>query len=321
MKSISDLICDTADKEASSEFRLPYLLTCVFSFFHKGHRIWRWYRRIELYRNPNNFLSLTTGHVVGFYFSDSLILRIAAQAALISSRMIQCIEQQAVLNRSWLRFVNSFKGSYNIPVRQYKSINSSKSFLSPSTFAWLNLEKNKLSYRIQRVFFCLIDLSKNMVFLSMKIIDVIESFYFNEDVEKNSKSEFFVNIKDVGDKIFEKKESILDILKNNDKVIKKILLGIGSPISGEFLINAVANAFEKTEKIHKLSKNIQETVGEFALDCLKKWGHELGIITMDSKELFAVRQKYRNKEIALPFPRVEWITKPSKLKEIRPKFF
>ena len=97
--------------------RLPPFLWTAFTAINRIHGLWRWYRRVELYRNPNNLAQLLAGHLLNLALGDILLLRIAAQCLLISTRLLECAQQQTVLYRSSQRLITAIQGHYPKPYR------------------------------------------------------------------------------------------------------------------------------------------------------------------------------------------------------------
>lgn len=228
--------------------RMPSFIWTAFTAINKVHGVWRWYRRAELYSNPDNFAQLLTGHALNLILGETLIVKIAAQCLLISTRVLECVQQQATLinaGRSWLAAI---KGDYSrTPHISWKSL-APKPLISPSADYWLRSTANSIIYRIDRIGRCTIALLWEAFTLSMKIMDAVDAFCLSPHTKNEGLNEGLINAIKWLDALTENKEAMLEGLTEYQAIIEKIL--DGSPLKFETLYSGVQKALEKTEALH-----------------------------------------------------------------------
>lgn len=268
MTPVAELVRSTAHDLTPSPLQLPPFVWSVFTAVNQVHGLWRWYRRAQLYTNPNNFAQLLAGHAVNLIFGDSLLLKIAAQSLLIATRMLECSQQQASLCREGKRLLEAMKGHYPKPVEMSWIDRQPNSWVSPSSaFGWKVTYLN-IRNRITRVALIALNLCKKAFTFSMSLMDAIDAFYLSPATSNEGINESFVNIIKWLDTIVENKESLLQGLKDNKSIIEKILKG--SPFQYDQLENAVAKTLEKTEAIHHHAKKIQSFGNGIIIDFGKR---------------------------------------------------
>lgn len=103
MTSVVNLIRTTAYELAPAQVKMSPLLWSAFGCLNKVHSLWRYYRRIELYRQPESLAQMMVGHATAHWLGDVYILRLAAQCLLVATRIMECVEQQVSLYRAGVR--------------------------------------------------------------------------------------------------------------------------------------------------------------------------------------------------------------------------
>jgi hypothetical protein len=243
-----------------SHLRLPPFIWTTFTTLNYIHGIWRWYRRIDLYRNPDNLAQLLAGHAVNIAFGDALLLRVAAQCLLVATRLLDAARQQAAVCRSGRRLIAAIKGDYPKPLL-IEWDRKCHSWLSPSTVYWWQSSTFCLRERVQRIAACIFELLIKTFKLSMKIMDVIDAFCWSPSTKNEGVTESFINITKWLEAVIDQKEELLTGLTNNQAVIEKILKN--SPITYSQLNSVLLNALEKTEAVFKGVKKLS-TLGNGA---------------------------------------------------------
>lgn len=226
--------------------RLPPFIWSAFTTLNKVHSIWRWFRRAEVYTNPNNLAHLLTGHVLNFIVGDIVILRIAAQCLLISTRILECVQEQAIFYQEAIALKTALLGRYPLPVRS--------DWKCHSIISSYKIHSHDLWNHVQRTAASVLSLFEHAFKLSMRILDTIDAFSLSPYTRNEAFNESFVNAIKWIDTIVENKEELLSGLTDNRIVIERILQG--SPFTYEQLRDAVTKTVEKTEAFHIKTKKI-----------------------------------------------------------------
>jgi hypothetical protein len=237
---------------------LPPFVWNIFSVLNRVHGLWRWYRKAELYRNPNNLAQLFTGHAVNYMCGELALLKIAAQCLLIATRILECCQQQAALAKEAKNLRLLLKGSYphSHYIKWITPNSNQMSWLSPSDrFQW-NYFVNKTINKIVLIGKTVFQMLLKAVHLSMHMLDTIDAFYFSPTAQNEGINEMFVNIFKWLDVVINQKELLLSGLSQNQKLIEKILQS--SPLTYQQLYESVRNSVEKTsylcEKVQKVTQ-------------------------------------------------------------------
>lgn len=242
--------------------RLPPLLWTAFTALNKIHGVWRWYRRIDLYTKQDTLSQLLAGHMVNFVIGDVLLLRIAAQCLLISTRVLECAQQQAVLYRAAHRWVEAIQGHYPKPNRQKWNKPHHHLWISPSSSDWLKMQWQAFRNRIVRIVECTAMVFFHCFKLSMRLMDAMDTFCLSPYTSNEGVNELFVNAMKWMNKMVENNEELLMGIEANKPLIEKILLN--SPITYTQLHATVSKALEKTESFYHKAKIISG-IGDGAL--------------------------------------------------------
>lgn len=247
--------------------RLPPIVWTAFTALNKVHGVWRWYRRVDLYTQPNTLTQLLAGHAVNFAFGDRLLLRIAAQCLLISTRVLDCAKQQTKLYEAAQHWVWAVRGCYPKPNRQ-------KWDKQPEF--WLKTQWNGVRDRIQRIIECTAMVFFHCFKLSMRIMDAIDVFSLSPYTSSEGVNELFVNAMKWMDNIVENNEELLRGLESNKALIEKILYK--SPITYNQLHTTVAATIEKTETVYQKAKAVSRFGDGVLLDLGSRMYHGVRII-------------------------------------------
>lgn len=235
---------------------VPGILWGIFSFIHKIHRIWRWYRKAEIYTNPKNFNQLIAGHVVNFAVGDSLVLRVAAQCILIATRIIACVEQIGVVSQAYRNWVNAITGNYQNTTKPKWDKGESKSCCSVSSAHWWKSVFNSIIERIKRIAVTTFLMFKELFVLNMRFMDAIESFSMSPETRNESINELFVNGTKFLDTMEKQQELLVDCLYENKPVVASILKGIGCKYTVTQLITASQKGLATVKTVNKVASYI-----------------------------------------------------------------
>lgn len=240
-----------------SPLRLSPVFWNAFAVLNKIHSVWRWYRRAELYANPNNLAQLLAGHAVNFIVGDLLLVRIAAQCLLISTRVLECVRQQTVLHQSGQLWIAAVKGYYPKPVpHSWKSHSQ-----------WKRAAES-LWNRIERIAYCTFIMMRHAFELSMRVMDAIDAFCLSPYTRNEGINEGFVNAMKWLNAIVENKEELLEGLADNREVIERILQN--SPLTYPQLYNGVSQTLEKTEIAYEKAQKVSKFSNGILIDLGKR---------------------------------------------------
>lgn len=263
--SIINLVDTTAKSATPDTAQIPGVVQVLFTPLHYVHRLWRWYRKAEIYSNPENFVGLLGGHLLNFFAGDSVVLRVAAQCVFIATRILECIQQKIVICHAYKKLKEACQGTfaYHPPCQWIKetNISLSESLVSASTLNWIRLTAKTLSGRIQRIALCILRLLKEIFILSMRVMDAIESFSLSPTTRNDSLNELFVNGTRSLDILVENKQSLLSGLKDNKEVISSILQGLNPQYNVNDLIAGVSKTMKVVETVHSGVKAINSFCG------------------------------------------------------------
>lgn len=313
-------VVDAATQLAPATNLLPGPIWVVFSAFHNVHRLWWWYRKKEMYTQPNNFLHLVSGHTLNFVLGDMLVIRVAAQALLIATRILEAVEQKVVFCLSWRKWTQSVRGHYTPHIRCKWDKKTETSLFSPSTRNWAESLKRNAAARIDRVMKNTLGIGKNGFMLSMRLMDAAEAFSLSPETKTEAVSEFFLNGSKSISTIVENKERLRAGLIENKGLIDKCLSGIGSSYKSEQLIGAVSKTLEKTETTYNTVSKVAGVANNAALDTLKRgifafmntiglasWTPDSLVPTLDPPWVNPAPPKLPER-----FPPTKWVTRISK---------
>lgn len=276
MTPIATVVHSSTKQFTPKHVRVPGFAWNVFTLFHRIHQLWRWYNKAQIYANPNNFYSLTAGHVVNFIFGDNVLVRIAAQSVMIASRILKCINQTVLLSRACRKWVNAVKGNS----ASVRSKSKAESIYSMTEKSWIRASLEVVVERIKIIAIATFKLFKRMFVLSMHFMDAIEAFSISPATRNESINELFINGTVVLDEMVKNQRRLLDSLKENKSLVNHILNGIHSSFTAEKLITTVTKTLETATTINNVAnagggivKNIVQnaTFGAAALIGLEKY--------------------------------------------------
>ncbi len=272
--AIGSLVRSTTVDLSSTSTVVPFAAKAVFAVFHYIHRAWRWIRLGKIYSNPNNFAMIAAGHGTNFAFGDSLLVKLSAISVLIATRILHSVTAYEKLLNAWGKMYEAFHNEYPVPIKVDWNQETHNRFFSLSSIIWIKTTTKEAIQRVKRIALTLFQVTKRAFFLSMRLVDAIEAFSLNPNVRHEAINLLYVNSSTCVSKLVDNKELLLERLESNRGVIKKVLTGIGSPITTNQLTKSVRSTLEKTASAHKSVKTVNEAVGEFVTSCGKKWTYE-----------------------------------------------
>lgn len=248
MTPVVNLVHSSARSLTPVEVKVPGIVWNFFTVVHRVHRIWRWYRKAEIYSNPNNFYSLVAGHVLNFALGDNMVVRIAAQCVLIANCITKCVSQIVSLSRTYRKWIHSFGGNDY----QCKSMRKTNEIYEGQRGVFKNFF-TPIIERIKKVAKATFKLLKSIFKLSMKFMDAIESFSMSPVTQNESINELFINGASFLDKMVKNQQLLLDTLENNKPLVSNILIGIKSSITADQLTETVSKSLSVTSTVQKIS--------------------------------------------------------------------
>ncbi|ADI37611.1 hypothetical protein [Waddlia chondrophila] len=270
--SVDKIILRSTAKFASTPTPLPQICRVTFLAFHKVHRLWRWVRLGNIYSNPNNFAQLAAGHGINYIIGDSTLVRISAISVLISTRILQAVSEYEKLQDAWLKMKDAFQHHYPEPVRC--SWDQTHNFLSLSSIIWIKTTTKTTWCRVRLIAIAIFRVGKHFILLSLRMSDAVEAFTLKPEIREESINLMFVNTATCLSKLVDNKDFLLERLESNQKIIEKVLKGLGSQLTSDALIDTVEEALEKTSSIRRTTSSINDHIGEFISACGKKWTYE-----------------------------------------------
>ena len=264
MSPIASYVQTTTYDLTPPYYRLPPIVWSIFTAFNQVHSIWRWYRRVELYRKPDNLFQLFTGHVVNITIGDSLLLRVAAQSLLVATRLLECTQQQRLVKDAARECYGTLCGYYPKPNSIRWEEQRSPLGLSASTVFFCKMTLCKIYERMKRIALSVYEVAKELFTLSMTILDVIDAFCWSPAIKNDAINEGFVNLTKWLEQLVDHKDTLLTGLKENKATIEYLLQS--TPFTYEQLCNAATNTLETSQVIHSCVKKISTVGGNTLLD-------------------------------------------------------
>lgn len=260
MSSVVNLIQATTYELTPQNSRLPPILWSAFTAFNKVHSLWRYYRRLDLYRQPESLAQMIAGHGVAHLLGDVYILRLAAQCVLVTTRIMECVKQQERLFHSGRRLSNALRGYYPSPITVKWEKRSGAFLLSPTTVHKCKVLFMSSWERVKRVALCILKIFHHLFLLSMRMMDVVDAISWGPEAGKEAVEEGFVNIGKCLGTMVENREEMLAGMEQNKEAIVLILKG--TAISYEQLYSGVVKTLDKVESVYHPFKAVSEASGE-----------------------------------------------------------
>lgn len=268
MTSLVTYAQTTAYDLTPPSLRLPPAIWGIFTGLNRVHNLWRWYRRVELYQQPDNLFQLFTGHLVNIAIRDSLLLRVAAQSLLVSTRLLECSQQQIRLKESAHELIGALSGHYPKPISIAWEKGTGYFGFSATTVYWWKMSGLSIYQRIQRIVLLLSNLILESFLLSMKIMDVIDAFCWSPAIRNDAVNEVFVNLTNSFENLVNNKEELLLGLTENQSTIEYLIKT--TPFTYEQLLSAVQNTLDTSQIIHQNMKKISTIGSETLLNIGKR---------------------------------------------------
>jgi len=267
---IPSLVGLSVQQNFSRYGELPGFLSAAYLCVHALHRAWFWYRRIEIYSNTDNFLKLVGGHTVNWLAGDRKLVRIAAQAVLIATRIFECVEEYEALHRE-CHFFWAYVADMNaLPKKIEISAIGSNRFISPSTHYFFLKKWHAVAFRVKRFALALFFLGKRLFRLSMCTIDAMRAFSCSDDTRHESMNELFVNSSKCLKALCANREVLISCIEDQRSVIRVVLQKSRSVITVEQLIGGVQRGFNAAERVHTGIEAVSERIGRVSRDLLKR---------------------------------------------------
>lgn len=316
MSEIATLVQATIRTSSPIANPLPSIIWLPFKGIHFVHRLWRTWRHASLYTNPCNFPTIAAAHAGA---GQIPVLREVALAALIGSRISECIDEQMKLYQNYKRGIHTIKGHY-LPRPSIKWTKQSKSiFISPSTDLWFKTLAFDVQARIKKLSYHTLMIITGLFQTSMLTIDTIESFSFSAEKANQGVMEFSRNSAKIIDTLANNGEELLNTITKHKAVIQKIFAGRNIPVSVDSLIEILSKSIQKVNLVNEATKKGQHAAAGLMVDLAKKGGFGFLVSTGMSELIPNVMVPKLNHpwetqpKSTLKYPPIEWVTRPSKL--------
>lgn len=309
----------TKQQSIPKENKLDGVLGGCYQLIHTVHRLWRWYRRTEIYCNPDNLLKLAAGHSVNWLAGDRMVVNVAAQVVLVSTRITDCVKEQVKVvdkaDKLWKIATSSYVLSPKIKWK--KEINKG-SWISLSSKIWWKEKFQRLVDYIKRLAKGIFSLFKRLFLLSMKTLDAAESFSYANN--KNERlNELFVNSSKCLGTLVKNKDLLLHSLEKNRSIVSQVLNNAGSVFTVDQLVTVAKKTVGAAESLHNGIESASQAVGVVGRDLAKRaafglfqaaglldlmpnsWVPPLHPVWMDN---------LRNQKEKPPYPPVDDVKKP-----------
>lgn len=247
------------------------LLSYSFCAVHRVHQLWWCHQRKEVYSNPDNFVQLMAGHTIYSIAGNNFVIRAAAQAVMISTRIMECLDEQAALCRETELLWQGVAGTEAFLPKKVKwERNQDSNFFSPSTRMYWRHKGAGATVRFFRVVRSTLLIIRRLFILSMRVMDAIAAFSYNAATEHEAVGEFFVNCSKWIDLLINNNKKMLTTLKNNRIVMASVLKSMNAAITVEELIDSVEKAFNITEPVNDNVKGVPQIVRVVAKDVFQR---------------------------------------------------
>ncbi len=246
-------------------------LSSLFFIVNRIHQVWWWIRRKEVYANPDNFLKLMAGQGINWFAGNTAFVRVIAQTVLVSTRILECVEEQIAIYKEAERCWEALAESPSFLTPRVKWIKAQKgSILSPSTRLYWKKVGAKTRVRVIRIFTTTLLIIKRLFILSMRTMDAIAAFSYTPSTQHEAVGEFFINCSKWVELLLNNKMIMIKSLKNNEKIIRMLLEKLNSPLTYEQLYNGIEGTLELTEQLDQQVKSASDVVAMVAKDALQR---------------------------------------------------
>jgi hypothetical protein len=268
--SVVGIVQSTAQQTVSQGSEMSGFLGTCYQMIHKVHRLWRWYRRAEVYCNPDNILKLAAGHSVNWLAGDNAIVNVAAQVVLVATRITDCVEEQVCVAYEAKKFWSRASDPYALcpKVKWNKSVEG-RAWISPSAVMWWKEVLVWIVDRIKRIAKGIFSIAKRLFLLSMKTLDAAEAFSYDK-VKNERLNELFVNSSKCLKVLVQNKVLLMHGLKKYRRVIKQILQNTHSMFTVDQFLDIVSKSLGVAESVHDGIEKASEAVGVVGRDFAKR---------------------------------------------------
>lgn len=314
--AVQTVSCAAALAMPASAAALPAGIWTAFAVVNKVHSVWRWYRWSGIYSNPDNFSQLATGHALNFTVGDYLGVRIAAHCVLISSKIIECTDQQVSLSKAYRKWKEALTGTYSAPMTcDWKK---KMGWVSPSSTQKWSLRFYRVIWHVCYIARRTLKLITYIFKLSMKTMDAIEAFSLSPSTRNEAVNEVFLNSIKCLNSLEQNQHELLAKLQKNKQVIEKILKGVGTVYNADQLIDYVSGTMEKLRSVNHttqgLFKRANGAIYELFLDSMHGLAALSGTIEympnfLIPKDEEADDTLYGMEKSKERYPPIHWVTR------------
>jgi hypothetical protein len=244
---------------------LPGPVNILIHLMNRVHWVWRWnFMLTQVVANTNNLQKYIAGNLLNLCLNTivpdklALIIRIAAQVTLAAARIVELGKQKMRTFYALrdLYYAIAMRQPLRIRVKMPRDKHSLifhlavQRLLGPDNFVWALKKKEAVIQYVSRIARCTFELLRHMFVTSMCYMDVIEVFTLNPEAKHDAVNQVFMSASRLLDDISKNKQHIHAELLRNQRLIEKILSGLGNPCRADQLISAVSMSLTVTEKTY-----------------------------------------------------------------------
>lgn len=274
---VSTLIQKTINELSPNGLNLPEEVYGVFYALHYVQATYRWAQRVFV--NSQDITKFTAGCVFNQALQDALKIRECAVYLLIATRIMDCVDQQNKLQKSWNKWKSAVEGNYLKPVYAPWSTKAQDPYFSESTWVWIRFNAEDLSNRVYLLFIRTYKVGENAFLLSLRIADAVDNaidgLEMNSKIQNDGVNELFFNFSKWTNKFVENKELLVDGLRSRKEVIDIFLRNLSSVITSDQVINSAVESLNIASNFCKSANNATKTVDGFMFEWARKWAFDL----------------------------------------------
>jgi hypothetical protein len=201
---------------------------------------------------------------------DKGLVMMAAQVVLISTRIVEMVEEGQSLVKDTKRFWRILRGRHRLVERDVTVLVFRGGSLSHSTKVRASRFLFIAKIRVRSVAFCVVRISKRIFVLSMKTLDATSSFYYRPDQKQETLNEFFINYDKLTGVLINNKQFLVKCLKKNRDVIERVLINSHSILTADQLITGVKKSIDRVEKVNEAVDGVSKKVGTVGKDLFQR---------------------------------------------------
>lgn len=245
---------------------IPFPLRIAFKGLTLTHWIWWFFRKKNVYVNPQNFLPLAAGHLLNMTVGEGWI-RTGAKLLLIATRLDECREKTLELMEAGKKLSNCLiKKRYLLQLEPKWSKKGQSSLQSPHFRNSWYIFTNNTYFTMHRIYICAKRVFVRFAELGMHTWDAYDALTVGND----ALPEVFINGFRWMDKLSNNKDYFLEKMKTHKPLIEKILISMHSPLKFDEIIAGMDVTLKTTAVVSKIYHKVCQKTGETFVDFGKR---------------------------------------------------